>query len=80
MCNKYHEGYDEGYDDGAESRQDEVDKLQAEIDGLQKRIEKLESRAKWHIEDCACSHPMSEYQLGWFDAMNLVLETLKGEN
>ena len=30
--------------------------------------------AEWHIEDCACFHPMSKYQLGWFEAMNLIKE------
>ena len=30
----------------------------------------------WHIEDCTCSHPMSKYQLGWFEAMSLIKEKL----
>ena len=27
-----------------------------------------------NIEDCACSRQMSKYQLGWFEAMNLIKE------
>ena len=29
-----------------------------------------------NIEDCACFHPMSKYQLGLFEAMNLIKEKL----
>ena len=69
---RYKQSSEAAYKAGATSRQ-------AEVDELQKRIDKLKSTAEWHIEDCACSHPISKYQLGWFEAMSLVLEVLKGE-
>ena len=40
----------------------------------QKRIDDILKTVNWHIEDCACSYPMSKYQLGWFEAMNLIKE------
>lgn len=41
------------------------------------KLNKLKETADWHIEDCSCSHPMSQYQLGWFEAMSLVKEILE---
>lgn len=48
-----------------------------EILELQNKLSKLKETADWHIEDCSCNHPMSQYQLGWFEAMSLVKEILK---
>lgn len=45
-----------------------------EIDRLKAILKDVKLTAEWHIEDCACSHPMSKYQLGWFEAMNLIKE------
>ena len=52
---------------------------QAEVDELQKRIDDALRKARWHIEDCECCHPMSNYQLGWFDSMILIEGILKGK-
>lgn len=78
---------------GSQSRQDEVGELQGEVDvwkdelivmslryeRLQRKLKGVSESADWHIEDCACSHPMSKYQLGWFEAMTLVKKKLEGE-
>lgn len=45
-----------------------------EINRLKAILKDVKLTAEWHIEDCACFHPMSEYQLGWFEAMNLIKE------
>lgn len=45
-----------------------------EINRLKAILKDVKLTAEWHIEDCACSHPMSKYQLGWFEAMNLIKE------
>ena len=45
-----------------------------EIDRLKAILKDVKLTAEWYIEDCACSHPMSKYQLGWFEAMNLIKE------
>ena len=45
-----------------------------EINRLKVILKDVKLTAEWHIEDCACFHPMSEYQLGWFEAMNLIKE------
>lgn len=47
-----------------------------EINRLKAILKDVKLTAEWHIEDCACSHPMSKYQLGWFEAMNLIKEKL----
>ena len=41
-----------------------------------KRIDDILKTVNWHIEDCACSYPMSKHQLGWFEAMSLIKEKL----
>lgn len=56
---------------GQQSKQDEVDLVKDQFDRVLKT-------ANWHIEDCCCSHPMSKYQLGWFEAMSLIKEKLNG--
>ena len=45
-----------------------------EINRLKAILKDVKLTTEWHIEDCACFHPMSEYQLGWFEAMNLIKE------
>ena len=45
-----------------------------EINRLKSILKDVKLTAEWHIEDCACFHPMSKYQLGWFEAMNLIKE------
>ena len=40
----------------------------------QKEFDDILKTVNWHIEDCTCSHPMSKYQLGWFEAMSLIKE------
>ena len=45
-----------------------------EINRLKAILKDVKLTAEWHIEDCACFHPMSKYQLGWFEAMNLIKE------
>ena len=42
----------------------------------QKKFDDILKTVNWHIEDCTCSHPMSKYQLGWFEAMSLIKEKL----
>ena len=42
----------------------------------QKVIDNVLKTIEWHLEDCACFHPMSKYQLGWFEAMSLIKEEL----
>ena len=37
-----------------------------EINRLKAILKDVKLTAEWYIEDCACSHPMSKYQLGWF--------------
>ena len=44
---------------------------------LQNKLNKLKETADWHIEDCCCNHPVSQYELGWFEAMTRVKEILK---
>ena len=48
----------------------------AKIDELQARVDNVLKTIEWHLEDCACFHPMSNYQLGWFEAMSLIKEEL----
>lgn len=45
-----------------------------EINSLNAVLKDVKLTLEWHIEDCACFHPMSNYQLGWFEAMNLIKE------
>ena len=45
-----------------------------EINILKTILKDVKLTAEWHIEECACFHPMSKYQLGWFEAMNLIKE------
>ena len=45
-----------------------------EINRLKSILNDIKLTAEYHIEDCACFHPMSKYQLGWFEAMNLIKE------
>ena len=45
-----------------------------EINRLKAILKDVKLTAELHIEDCACFHPMSKYQLGWFEAMNLIKE------
>ena len=35
-----------------------------EINRLEAILKDVKLTAEWHIGDCACFHPMSEYQLG----------------
>ena len=49
-----------------------------EINILKTILKDVKLTAEWHIEDCACFHPMSKYQLGWFEAMNLIKEKVNG--
>ena len=42
----------------------------------QKGIDNVLKTIEWHLEDCACFHPMSKYQLGWFEAMSLIKKEL----
>lgn len=58
--------------------QNKIVDYEAEIDRLQRKLKGISESADWHIEDCACSHPMSKYQLGWFEAMTLVKNKLEG--
>lgn len=57
------------YDDAKDAAKDAWEEQQKGIDNVLKVIE-------WHLEDCACFHPMSNYQLGWFEAMSLIKEEL----
>ena len=45
-----------------------------EINRLKAILKDVKLTSECHIEDCACFHPMSKYQLGWFEAMNLIKE------
>lgn len=45
-----------------------------EIDRLKAILKDVKLTAEWYIEDCACFRTMSKYQLGWFEAMNLIKE------
>lgn len=47
-----------------------------EINILKTILKDVKLTAEWHIEECACFHPMSKYQLGWFEAMNLIKEKI----
>ena len=49
-----------------------------EINILKTILKDVKLTAEWHIEECACFHPMSKYQLGWFEAMNLIKEKVNG--
>ena len=45
-----------------------------EINRLKAILKDVKLTAELDIEDCTCSHPMSKYQLGWFEAMHLIKE------
>ena len=66
---QYHQEYDEHC-----RKMSIIDSYEEEINRLKVILKDVKLTAEWHIEDCACFHPMSEYQLGWFEAMNLIKE------
>ena len=49
---------------------------QHDIETLENIIKVISDTADWHIEDCACSHPMSQRELGWLEAMSLIKKKL----
>ena len=59
----------EGYEAGQQSKQHD-------IETLENIIKVISDTADWHIEDCACSHPMSQRELGWLEAMSLIKKKL----
>ncbi len=58
----------------ANSQADDLAKM---VVALRAKLNRLKETADWHIEDCCCNHPMSQYELGWFEAMTRVKEILK---
>ena len=56
--------------------QDCFEHYEAAWEEQQKGIDNVLKTIEWHLEDCACFHPMSKYQLGWFEAMSLIKSEL----
>ena len=61
------------YEAGQQSKQNDIEELE-------NIIKVISDTADWHIEDCACSHPISQRELGWLEAMSLIKEKLGDYN
>jgi len=49
---------------------------QKDIEELENIIKVISDTVDWYIEDCTCSHPISQRELGWLEAMSLIKEKL----